>query len=66
MLADQGLDGEDAGAAVRAGTGRLAHLGEGRGSGLDGLNDCCVVDDEAVADDHWDLLGGEVRQTRTR
>jgi hypothetical protein len=56
VLAEQGLDREHARAAVRARTRHPAHLGEGRGACLDGVDDRGVVDDPAVADDHVVLL----------
>jgi hypothetical protein len=53
MLAQQSLEGEDAGAAALAGSGRPAHAGEGPRAGLDRGSDLAVVDDLTVADDHW-------------
>ena len=52
MLAQQSLEREDAGSAVSAGSGRLAHVGDRSSALVDGAGDLLVVDDYAVADDH--------------
>jgi hypothetical protein len=57
MLAEQGLQGEDARAAVPTGAGRAAELPDRAGTRVDRGGDHSVVDDGALADDHRWLLG---------
>ena len=55
MLAHHASYGENAVAALLTGPGRLAHLGDRAGAGLDRLGDLTVADDGAVAEDHGRL-----------
>ena len=55
MLAHDASYGENAVATLLTGTGRLADLGDGAGTGLDRLGHLAVADDGAVAEDHGRL-----------
>jgi len=52
MLAQEALEGEDAGATVLAGAGGAAELGDRPGALVEGVRHLLVVDDFAVADNH--------------
>ena len=55
MLAHHATYGENAVAALLAGTGRLADLRDRARTRLDRLGDLAVADDGAVAEDHGRL-----------
>src|SRR5215204_7428923 len=59
MIAEQGLQGEDTGAAVPPGAGGPAELPDRASPGVDRGRDHAVVDDGALADDHRWLLGAD-------